>query len=100
MITMSAEPTTLMGREEREGPAYPLWIERLLLLIGVAVFALFRSDVLASIDHSIAGVGDDHPIITDIDVQRHAELADFAAVFAEGRRRAAVRRDHRDPVGT
>ncbi len=56
MITMSAEPTTLMGREEREGPAYPLWIERLLLLIGVAVFALFRSDVLASIDHSIAGV--------------------------------------------
>ena len=56
MITMSAEPTTLMGREEREGPAYPLWIERLLLLIGVAVFALFRSDVLASIDHSISGV--------------------------------------------
>ena len=56
MITMSAEPTTLMGREEREGPAYPLWIERLLLLIGVAVFALFRSDVLASIDHSIADV--------------------------------------------
>ena len=56
MITMSAEPTTLMGREERAGPAYPLWIERLLLLIGVAVFALFRSDVLASIDHSIAGV--------------------------------------------
>lgn len=56
MITMSAEPTTLMGREEREGPAYPLWIERLLLLIGVAVFALFRSDVLASIDHSIGGI--------------------------------------------
>lgn len=56
MITMSAEPTTLMGREEREGPAYPLWIERLLLLIGVGVFALFRSDVLASIDHSIGGV--------------------------------------------
>lgn len=56
MITMSAEPTTLMGREEREGPAYPLWIERFLLLIGVAVFALFRSDVLASIDHSIGGV--------------------------------------------
>lgn len=56
MITMSAEPTTLMGREEREGPAYPLWIERILLLIGVAVFALFRSDVLASIDHSIGGV--------------------------------------------
>ena len=56
MITMSAEPTTLMGREEREGTAYPLWIERLLLLIGVAVFALFRSDVLASIDHSIGGV--------------------------------------------
>ena len=56
MITMSAEPTTLMGREEREGAAYPLWIERLLLLIGVAVFALFRSDVLASIDHSIGGV--------------------------------------------
>ena len=56
MITMSAEPTTLMGREEREGTAYPLWIERLLLLIGVAVFALFRSDVLASIDHSIGVV--------------------------------------------
>ena len=56
MITMSAEPTTLMGREEREGTAYPLWIERLLLMIGVAVFALFRSDVLASIDHSIGGV--------------------------------------------
>ena len=56
MMTMSAEPTTLMGREEREGPAYPLWIERLLLLIGVGVFALFRSDVLASIDHSIGGV--------------------------------------------
>ena len=56
MITMSAGPTTLMGREDREGTAYPLWIERLLLLIGVAVFALFRSDVLASIDHSIGGV--------------------------------------------
>ena len=56
MIAMSTEPTTLMGREEREGPAYPLWIERLLLLIGVGVFALFRSDVLASIDHSIGGV--------------------------------------------
>ena len=56
MITMSAEPTTLMGREEREGTADPLWMERRLLLIGAAVFALFRSDVLASIDHSIGGV--------------------------------------------
>lgn len=56
MITMTAEPTTLMGREEREGSTYPLWIERLLLLCGVAVFAVFRSDVLASIDHSIGGV--------------------------------------------
>ena len=56
MITMTAEPTTLMGREEREGTAYPLWIERFLLLCGVAVFVVFRSDVLASIDHSIGGV--------------------------------------------
>ena len=56
MIVMSDEATTLMGREEREGSAYPLWIERLLLLGGVVVFALFRSDVLASIDHAIGGV--------------------------------------------
>ncbi|HII77801.1 MAG TPA: hypothetical protein HA267_02135 [Candidatus Poseidonia sp.] len=53
---MSDEATTLMGREEREGSAYPLWIERLLLLGGVVVFALFRSDVLASVDHTIGGV--------------------------------------------
>ena len=56
MIVMSDEATTLMGREEREGSAYPLWIERLLLLGGVVVFALFRSDVLASVDHTIGGV--------------------------------------------
>ena len=42
MIAMSSEPTTLMGREEREGKAYPLWVERLLLLSGVVVFAVFR----------------------------------------------------------
>ncbi len=29
MITMSAEPTTLMGREEREGTAYTLRNESL-----------------------------------------------------------------------
>ena len=56
MIVMSDEATTLMGREEREGSAYPLWIERLLLLGGVVVFALLRSDVLASVDHTIGGV--------------------------------------------
>tara|TARA_Y100000813_G_C23866831_1_gene213798 strand:- start:240 stop:494 length:255 start_codon:yes stop_codon:yes gene_type:complete len=56
MIVMSDEATTLMGREEREGSAYPLWIERLLLLGGVVVFALFRSDVSASVDHTIGGV--------------------------------------------
>jgi hypothetical protein len=56
MIAMSSEPTTLMGREEREGKAYPLWIERLLLLGSVVVFTVFRSDVLTSIDHSIGSV--------------------------------------------
>ena len=56
MMAMSTETTTLMGREEKIGSPYPLWMERLLLVVGVVVFIAFREDVLATIDHPLAGV--------------------------------------------
>ncbi len=56
MMSMADEATTLMGRKEQEGSSYPLWIERLLLLAGVVVFAVFRADVQAAVDHGVLGV--------------------------------------------
>jgi len=56
MICMTGESTTLMGREEQEGSTYPLWIERLFLLSAVVVFAVFRSDVQATVEHGLLGV--------------------------------------------
>ncbi len=55
-MSMTGESTTLMGREEQEGSTYPLWIERLFLLSGVVVFAVFRSDVQATVEHDFLGV--------------------------------------------
>ena len=47
---MTNEATTLMGREEHIGKRYPLWIERLMLLMAVVVFILTRETIADAVD--------------------------------------------------
>lgn len=46
---------TLMHREETQGRIYPLWIERLMLLLAVVVFAVFAGDVRGMVEHPLVG---------------------------------------------
>ena len=55
MIHMPTDATTLMGRSEEKGKAFPLWIERLLLAGAVIVFLVYRRTVLSAIDHAVLG---------------------------------------------
>ena len=52
---MTNEATTLMGREEHIGKRYPLWIERLLLLMAVVVFILARETIADVVDQPVVG---------------------------------------------
>ena len=52
---MTNEATTLMGREEHIGKRYPLWIERLLLLMAVVVFILARETMADAVDQPVVG---------------------------------------------
>lgn len=52
---MTNEATTLMGREEHIGKRYPLWIERLLLLMAVVVFILARETIADVVDQAVVG---------------------------------------------
>lgn len=36
---------TLMGRNENSGAPYPLWIERVLLVLAIAAIAMFADDL-------------------------------------------------------
>lgn len=36
---------TLMGRNETKGALYPLWIERVLLVLVIAAIAMFADDL-------------------------------------------------------
>ena len=53
---MTNEATTLMGREEHIGKRYPLWIERLMLLLAVVVFILTRETIADAVDQPVVGV--------------------------------------------
>ena len=53
---MTNEATTLMGREEHIGKRYPLWIERLMLLMAVVVFILTRETIADAVDQPVVGV--------------------------------------------
>ena len=53
---MTNEANTLMGREEHIGKRYPLWIERLLLLVAVVVFILARETITDAVDQPGVGV--------------------------------------------
>ena len=53
---MTNEATTLMGREEHIGKRYPLWIERLLLLVAMVVFILARETIADAVDQPVVGV--------------------------------------------
>ena len=53
---MTNEATTLMGREEHIGKRYPLWIERLMLLMAVVVFILTRETIADAVDQPVGGV--------------------------------------------
>ena len=55
MIHMSTDTTTLMGRNEEQGKAFPLWIERLLLVGALLVFLFYRRTVLSAVDHAVLG---------------------------------------------
>lgn len=39
------EHETLMGRDERQGAPYPLWIERGLLLLAIVTIAMYGGDL-------------------------------------------------------
>ena len=52
---MTNEATPLMGREEHIGKRYPLWIERLLLLMAVVVFILARETIADVVDQPVVG---------------------------------------------
>ena len=52
---MSAEATTLMGREEALGKPYPLWMERLFLLAAVLAFVYSHSSVREAVGHDVLG---------------------------------------------
>ena len=45
--------STLMGREEQLAKPYPLWIERVLLLLAVAAFCFFHGEVMGASDNAI-----------------------------------------------
>jgi hypothetical protein len=47
--------TTLLGRDERAGRTFPLWIERVTFVVAVALFAAFAGEVNAWIDHPLGG---------------------------------------------
>ncbi len=49
------EAMTLMGRTEEREKAYPLWIERILLLVAIVLFALYSSDLKRAVDHALMG---------------------------------------------
>ncbi len=49
------DATTLMGRTEEREKAYPLWIERLFLLVAVIVVVLYSSDIREAVDHAWLG---------------------------------------------
>lgn len=70
------EATTLMGRTEEREKAYPLWIERVLLLVAGVVVILYSPKINASIDHAWMG-----PFVAYIAVP----LALLAAVELMGR---------------
>ena len=48
--------STLMGREEQLAKPYPLWIERLLLLLAVIAFCFFHGEVMEATENTILGV--------------------------------------------
>lgn len=52
---MTNEATTLMGRQEHIGKRYPLWIERLMLLMAVVVFILARETIADAVDQPVVG---------------------------------------------
>ena len=52
---MTNEATTLMGRQEHIGKRYPLWIERLMLLMAVVVFMLARETIADAVDQPVVG---------------------------------------------
>lgn len=54
-MDMSAEATTLMGREEALGKSYPLWMERMFLLTAVLTFVYSHSSVREAVDHDLLG---------------------------------------------
>jgi len=58
---MSAEATTLMGREEALGKPYPLWMERFFLLAAVLTFVYSHSSVRQAVGHDVLG-----PLVTYI----------------------------------
>ena len=50
-----AMATTLMGRTERKERAFPLWIERLVLLAAIVLFWQTSTDVVQTVDHAVFG---------------------------------------------
>jgi len=55
MINMSTETTTIMGRDEAFGKPYPLWIERVFILVAGLAFVFFSSDVNEAVGHDMLG---------------------------------------------
>ncbi len=49
------QATPLIGREETQGRPYPLWIERVLLVLAAVAFVMGANDVAESIDHPVLG---------------------------------------------
>ena len=49
------DSNTLMGRKEEREKSYPLWIERVFLLVAVLVFILYSPEINATVEHAWLG---------------------------------------------
>ena len=56
MFMSEAEAMTIVGRNEKIGKTYPMYIERILLLLGVIFFIFTFSRVSGEFDNDLIGI--------------------------------------------
>ena len=56
MFMSEAEAMTIVGRNEKIGKTYPMYIERILLLLGVIFYIFTFSIVSGEFDNDLIGI--------------------------------------------